>query len=484
MAKSLFARMLVVYLLIIFIAFALLGGIFFETLKSQFLNSQMDAMEINAQIINDWSTKNYYGELSNEDLQSLLLEKAASDHTVIWLLDPFGGFYFVADPEGQSTLGESNSETYNFSANAMKDIIVQNISNVNSSFKDTVMSVEIPLKIKDAIRGDDTIMGAIVVHKAVKDVNVGINAIFRQVFIPLLISVAVAAVLVSILSRYIVRPIRDISYAAGELSRGNFDWRVKPKTQDEIGELAESFNKMAEDLKLQDGLRNTFIANVSHELRTPLASVQGFVQGMLDRAIEEEDRDKYLQIVLGETKRMNTLITDLLNLAKIESGKFPIEYSEFDINELIRRSILTFEQRIEEKQLEVNIRLSDSKLFVWADEDRISQVITNLIDNAVKFTPPGGELKVWTQTADNKVYVSVADTGEGIPVEDQPYVFERFFKVDKSHSQSKPGTGIGLSIVKRIISQHGEKITLQSVPGKGTAFTFSLTRTFEGQGTK
>ena len=241
---------------------------------------------------------------------------------------------------------------------------------------------------------------------------------------------------------------------------------------------------MAEELKLQDGLRNTFIANVSHELRTPLASVQGFIQGMLDRAIEEEDRDKYLEIVLGETKRMNTLITDLLNLAKIESGKFPIEYSEFDINELLRRCILLFEQRIEEGQLDVNIQLGESKLYVWADQDRISQVITNLIDNAVKFTPPGGELKIWTQSAGNKVYVSIADTGEGIPVEDQPYVFERFFKVDKSHSQSKAGTGIGLSIVKRIISQHGENITLQSVPGKGTTFTFSLTRTFEAQGTK
>lgn len=480
MAKSLFARMLVVYLLIILIAFALLGGIFFETLKNQYLNFQMDAMQSGAQIINDWYTQLYYGNLSDEDLLMLLINKAAADHTVIWLIDPFGQPVKIADPENQSTIDETYSGTLDFLSSAMQDKIVKRV-NTNSSFKDTVMSVEIPLKIKDAVQGDDVIMGAIVVHKAVKDVNVGINALFIQVLVPLLISVAFAAVLVSILSRYIVRPIRDVSYAAGELSRGNFDWRVKPKTQDEIGELAESFNKMAEDLKLQDGLRNTFIANVSHELRTPLASVQGFVQGMLDRAIEEEDRDKYLQIVLGETKRMNTLITDLLNLAKIESGKFPIEYSEFDINELIRRSILTFEQRIEEKQLDVNIRLGDNKLFVWADEDRISQVITNLVDNAVKFTPQGGELKVWTQVADNKVYVSVADTGEGIPVEDQPYVFERFFKVDKSHSQSKPGTGIGLSIVKRIISQHGEKITLQSVPGKGTTFTFSLTRTFEGQ---
>ena len=476
MSKSLFTRMLVVYLLIILIAFTLLGGIFFETLKNQFLNSQMQTMMDNAQIINDWNTLRFYVEMSGEDFQERLMQKAISDKTVIWLITPDGGVYSIADPEDKSDIDKvySAANTFDFLSDTLQGKKVMRISDVHNSFKDTVMTVAIPLKV------DNTIQGAIVVHKEVQSVNMGINAIFHQVFIPLLISVAFAAILVFILSRYIVRPIRDISYAAGELSRGNLDWRVTPRTKDEIGELAESFNRMAEELKLQDGLRNTFIANVSHELRTPLASVQGFIQGMLDRAIEENDRDKYLEIVLGETKRMNTLISDLLNLAKIESGKFPIEYSEFDINELIRRCILTFEQRIEEKQIEVNIRLADNKLFVWADEDRISQVITNLVDNAVKFTPSGGELKVWTHAADNKVYVSIADTGEGIPVEDQPYVFERFFKVDKSHSQSTPGTGIGLSIVKRIISQHGEKITLQSVPGKGTTFTFSLTRTFEG----
>ena len=299
-----------------------------------------------------------------------------------------------------------------------------------------------------------------------------------QVLSPLGISIMVAFILVFFLSRRIVKPIKDISYAAGELSRGNLDWRVpvKLKNRDEIGELAESFNKMAEELKIQDGLRNTFIANVSHELRTPLTSIQGFIQGMLDRAIEEEDRDKYLDIVLVETKRMNTLISNLLSLAKIESGKFPVEFSEFDINELLRRCVIMFEQRIEEKHLEVSIQLREEKMMVWADEDRISQVITNLLDNAVKFSKDGGELKIWTHTIDNKVYVNIADTGEGIPLEDKPYIFERFYKVDKSHSRNKPGTGIGLSIVKRIIKQHGEKISLQSDEGKGTIFTFTLTK--------
>jgi signal transduction histidine kinase len=181
---------------------------------------------------------------------------------------------------------------------------------------------------------------------------------------------------------------------------------------------------------------------------------------------------------------MSALITDLLNLAKIESGQFPMELSEFDINELIRRCIIVFEQRIEEKKLIVNINLGEEKLMAWADEDRISQVVTNLIDNAVKFSYEGGELKVWTHVVENKVYVNIADTGEGIPQEEQQYVFERFYKVDKSHSRNKPGTGIGLSIAKRIIMQHGEKITLQSAEGKGTTFTFTLTRSFGKPGNK
>ncbi|MDD5018287.1 MAG: HAMP domain-containing sensor histidine kinase [Eubacteriales bacterium] len=477
MGKSLFFRMLFVYLLIIVMALTLVGGIFFETLKNDFLNSQMDTMIVNAQEINEWATENYYGRMSYDEFGARLMEKADAEGTVIWLISSLGTVYMIADPEEKGEIEEtfSSKSTQTFLEETQQGNFARQVSNVDSSFKGAVMSVAIPLTI------DGTIVGAIVVHREVNDFNVGINSIFIQVLFPLLISVLFASVLVLILARHIVKPIKEISHASAELARGNLDWRVKPKTRDEIGELAESFNKMADELKLQDGLRNTFIANVSHELRSPLASVQGFIQGMLDRAIEEEDRDKYLEIVLGETKRMNTLISDLLSLAKIESGQFPIEISEFDINELLRRCIIMLEQRIEEKHLMVNIQLGEEKMLVWADEGRISQVITNLIDNAVKFSYDGGELKIWTHSIDNKVYVNIADTGEGIPLEEQPYIFERFYKVDKSHSRNTPGTGIGLSIVKRIITQHGEKIHLQSAEGKGTTFTFTLTKSAFGK---
>ncbi len=473
MGKSLFARMLFVYILIIVIAFALVGGIFFEMLKNQYLYTQMDLMIASAQEINNWATDNYYHKMTDSDFRQHLYEKALTEGTVIWLVSgALKQIYMIVDPEkkGDADTDFMSENTLEILALTEQGNAVKQVAANPKPFKGAMMSVAIPLLV------DGTFVGAIVVHKEVEDFSVGISAIFRQVFTPLVISVAFAAVLVFVLSRYIVKPIRNISFGAMELARGNYDWRVKRTTHDEIGELAIAFNRMAEELKLQDGLRNTFIANVSHELRSPLASVQGFIQGILDGAIEDADRDKYLQIVLGETKRMNSLINDLLNLAKIESGKFPIEYSEFDINELLRRCLLTFEQRIEEKNIGVNVGLSEEKLNVWADEDRISQVITNLIDNAVKFTDEGGELKVWTFCTENKVHVNISDTGVGIPQEDQPNVFERFFKVDKAHSPGTPGTGIGLSIVKRIIAQHGETIGLQSEEGKGTTFSFTLTR--------
>ena len=472
MGKSLFVRMLFVYLLIIVISFTLMGGLYFNSLKGEYLDKQMDAMISNAQEINTWADDSFNGVISDIEFTDRLIQKAENEDTVIWLISSMGAVYKMADPEGKSEIEESFSSnlTREFFEITQQGKYAKRISDADSTFSDSVISIAIPLVVQN------NIIGAIVVHREVKDFGVGISAIFMQVLIPLLISALIACMLVFILSRYIVKPIQNVSFGAAELSRGNLDWRVKPMTQDELGELAVSFNKMAEQLKLQDTLRNSFIANVSHELRTPLASIQGFIQGILDKAIEDQDRDKYLEVVLGETKRMNILISDLLSLAKIESGQFPIEISEFDINELIRRCIIVFEQRIEEKHLNVDVRLGDEKIIVWADEDRISQVITNLVDNAVKFSYDGGDLKIWTQIVESKVYVNVADTGEGVPPEEQPYVFERFYKVDKSHSRNKPGTGIGLSIVKRIISQHGEIITLQSVEGQGTTFTFSLTR--------
>ena len=271
------------------------------------------------------------------------------------------------------------------------------------------------------------------------------------------------------------RVLNSINYAARAFARGDFEARVDIKgAPRDLANLADSFNNMAESLQKYESTRQSFVANVSHELKSPLTSIQGFVQGMLDGTIEQKDQPQYLNIVLQETKRMNLLVVDLLDLAKIESGQFPLQMTQFDIAEELRRTLIRFLTKIEDKNIEVIADIPEEKLMVKADQSRIAQVLTNLVDNAVKFCNRNGTLKIWIYEADGRAHVNIANSGAYIPEEDLPYVFDRFFKVDKSHNRKSPGTGIGLSIVKNIIVQHGEKIWVNSRMGTGTVFTFTL----------
>ena len=324
------------------------------------------------------------------------------------------------------------------------------------------------------IMSGQTVTGAIFIYSELKELDKSLNVIYHQILNAAGISMLMALMLVYLFSRFMVKDLRKINTAAKSLSKGDFTTRVQLKSKNEIGQLADAFNNMAEELQKLEGLRISFVANVSHELRTPLTSIQGFVQGILDGAINKEEQDTYLNTVLDETKRLNLLISDLLELSKIESGKFPLNNRIFDINELIRRCLITFEQRIENKKLDVQVVMGDERLYANADPDRIAQVITNLIDNAVKFSKQGGTLVLRSQAHEDKIYVSVKDTGEGIPEKDLPFIFERFYKVDKSRGRKQQGTGIGLSIVKKIIDQHGQKIWVESKTGEGSVFTFSL----------
>lgn len=204
---------------------------------------------------------------------------------------------------------------------------------------------------------------------------------------------------------------------------------------------------MAEEIEKYETTRESFVGNVSHELKSPLTSIQGFVQGILDGTIEEQDKNQYLEIVLSETKRMNALIGDLLDLAKFESGQFPMNFTRWDINEVIRQCFINFITKIEDKSLDVTINIPDGKQMVYADKDRIMQVLTNLIDNAVKFCDNKGELKIWTHKDGNGVVqISISNTGKIIPEEDIPYVFDRFFKVDKSHNRKAPARALGFPL--------------------------------------
>ncbi len=263
------------------------------------------------------------------------------------------------------------------------------------------------------------------------------------------------------ISARITEPISDISRVAKLIAEGDLSKRVELKDyENEIGELATTFNEMVAALENSDKMKTSFISDVSHELKTPLTSVIGFLQGIKDGVIPPEQYEKYIGICLDESRRLSRLINRLLDIARLEAGDNELDIVSFDINNKIRNTVFIFEEQITEKELEVVADFYENELFVSADSDGIDRVITNLIDNAVKFTPKHGKIYLNTRKHGTKAQISVSNTGEGIAPEDIEGIWDKFYKGDKSRSCDRKGTGLGLFFVKKIINSHGERITV------------------------
>ncbi len=321
--------------------------------------------------------------------------------------------------------------------------------------------------------------GAVFLHIAMDDIAMTTQGIFRMVFITLIL-VAVAATLMSFLmSNNIILPVKQMKEAADAITKGDFSQEIHITSNDEIGQLAHSFNEMAKELQEVDTLQSDFLANISHDFRSPLTSIKGYVEAMIDGTIPEELFPKYLSIVLDEANRLTKMTNNVLDLSKMENGQIELHPVNFDVNEMIVKLALSLEQRIEEKKINIDFQFIQEKLFVNADLDLIQRVIYNLLDNALKFTEEGDSITVETSVVGRKAYIVVADTGSGISEEALPYVFDRFHKGDdKSRGKNKQGTGLGLAIVKQIILNHHEEITVRSKLGEGTKFAFTLPLTY------
>lgn len=290
---------------------------------------------------------------------------------------------------------------------------------------------------------------------------------------------AVVAVLLSFLVAYfmtyrMLKPLQQMSKAAKHFAEGDFSFRVKVEGNDEIADLSESFNEMASSLATLEGTRRSFVANVSHELKTPMTTISGFIDGILDGTIPSEKQNYYLKVVSDEVKRLSRLVVAMLNMSKIESGDFKMQVKKYDISDQIFRIFLTFEQQIGQKKIEIIGMDKLRSVFVEADFDVIYQVIFNLVDNAVKFTNPQGYIEVSQVEEADKVYIGIKNSGAGIPTEELPKIFERFYKVDRSRSLDVKGAGLGLYIVKAMIELHGGQISVMSKENEFTEFIFWL----------
>lgn len=327
----------------------------------------------------------------------------------------------------------------------------------------------IPLRLEDG-----TSVGSIMTSSMTNDMDNLTSAMVRTITISCLWLMLAALLAVYFITEKMVSPIRAISRAAREFAAGHFDVRVAVSGDDEISELAESFNNMASTLQRSEETRRMFLANVSHDLRTPMTTVSGFIDSILSGAIPNDQIPHYLEVISSEIRRLSRLVSTLLDITKIQAGERKFTMAAFDICETAREIIISSEQRLCERELDVQFDADRDNMFVDGDRDAIHQVLYNLCDNAIKFASTGGKFIVSVHDAGSKTEVSVYNEGEGISPEDIPFVFDRFYKSDRSRGLDKTGAGLGLYISRTIIEAHKERIYVESERGKWCRFTFTL----------
>ena len=287
-----------------------------------------------------------------------------------------------------------------------------------------------------------------------------------------LIAAAGALIITFFLSRRILAPVKALTSAAKRLGRGDFSQRVHVKDRGELGELANTFNSMASDLERTEQLRQNMVADVAHELRTPLSNIKGYLEAMCEGVIES-DTDT-IRSLNEEATLLSRLVDDLQELSLAEAGELKLIYLREDIGKLIQQTVAGVQTEATAKELSVSIDLPDKLPLVNIDSHRISQVLRNLLENAVAHTARGDTITVTARQQENYLEVAVTDTGEGIPAENLPNIFERFYRVDKSRARVSGGSGLGLTIAKRLVEAHGGKIEVQSEVDKGSRFSFTL----------
>ena len=294
------------------------------------------------------------------------------------------------------------------------------------------------------------------------------------------IPLMLACIVAYISTKRMLHPIMQMREAAHCLAEGDFSKRIVCDGRDEIAELAESFNQMTNSLVQLEGMRRSFVANVSHELRTPMTTISGFIDGILDGTIEPEKQEHYLRIVSDESKRLSGIVSSMLSLARLESGRQQINLTEVDLHALACSVLISQEQRIETGKISVSGLENGENTQIYVDKDLFYQVIYNLVDNAIKFTPEGGEISIGVFGDGANAHFTVRNSGNGIPEKELPYVFERFYKTDRARSENRQSSGLGLYIVKSVIDIHRGTVTVRSVYGEYTEFEVVVPKDMRG----
>lgn len=465
MKKTLYPKLLCGYLI-----FGLLGFIVVATFTSQFsflFIKKQEATRLYKEanlISSDYAVSYYSSNITLADFEKRLEALATYLSADIWVISPNGDI-LVNSREKTDLLNLVNVSDFNIADFGNR---YYQIGDFYHYFDQDHLSVFAPISVNYKVRG------YVILHKPMNALISYNNSLLNVSYMTLGILFLCAFVLLAIFTYTVILPIKKITKAANEFAAGNFDTNVGVHTNDEIGYLAASLTYMANELNTLEEDQRKFVSNVSHDFRSPLTSIKGYVEAMLDGTIPVENQEKYLSIILFETERLNKLTKSLLELNKYGNRGTMLDISDFNINQTIKMTVQTFEGTCLEKRITFELILTGQQLFVTADMSKIQQVIYNLIDNAIKFSHADSIIQIETTVKNEKVFVSVKDSGIGIPKDSLNKVWERFYKSDLSRGKDKKGTGLGLAIVKEIISAHDENVNVISTEGVGTEFIFTL----------
>ena len=464
--KSIYFRNFLSTALMVLMSFLIIGVALIFLGQNFIISSHRDDMKSNAEIVSGYIKTVDADDYPNWQTRISLSVASGMSGNDIFLTNSDGLIVSCSDDPGKcSHIGRRIDAAYMYELQSKGEL--NTVSDLGGIFPSQRYIYAMP------VAGGE---GDIFVSSS-RSTIIGAWDSFIWVFFAVTLAVLSLALVMSlVISKKVSEPLDEMTAAARRFAHGDFSVRVREdKGTDELAALTRSFNNMADSLERSEELRNEFIANVSHELKTPMTTIAGFADGILDGTIPKEEEDKYLATIADETRRLSRLVRHMLSLSRMRSeGSDMTKRRDFDLNELIIRTLLNFDTRAEDKKLDMDLQLPEDHMMVTADPDSITQVIYNLLDNAIKFADEGSTITLALWKQNGKAYVSVKDRGDTIPPDDLPLIFDRFHKSDRSRSKDRDGVGLGLYLVKSILDAHNEDIAVTSADGV-TEFVFTLT---------
>lgn len=480
MFKSAFSKYLTAFIIIILLSFLMLSGIITSMIRTYISEEKEQALVKTSTVISDSIEKFDVEDLEKHVSSGIVLMTVTplvkNDESLDIIITDTDGKVLLSTLDAEIDLIDVEKKDYFLKVESGTDYYYSHRGNLGGLLDNAAI-----VCAREIMTDGNKIIGYVLTLES--QTNEPLLSITNRAVLTGSALVMLAAVIaVYFITERIIHPLKNMTVASKKFAKGDFSIRVNVTGEDEVAELGNAFNSMAESLEKLDKMRSSFLASVSHDLRTPMTTISGFIEGINSGAIPPEKHEYYLGVISAEVHRLSRLVSQLLDVSRLESGDRKFNFSDFDVAEVARIILISFEQKIDDKKLDVEFFAENDEMYAYADKDAIHQVLYNLCHNAIKFSHDGGMLRIRLVRSENKkIKISVFDEGEIIPQEDGAMVFDRFYKSDKSRGLDKTGVGLGLYISKTIIDAHEEHISVESREGFGTEFSFTLK---EGEPTK